>query len=250
MGISVGGCSFHNGSLAAFARFAALAFIVSCCMAGCGSHADESSDVVANVVVSGSRVIIRPGPLPRRLLRDGRDFKVYDATDEMVRQIFSYATPIVLDASGSPSLSAKPFTGLQHPKMLLELRLNFCSLMDSSIVSTVLACESMERLELAGCHRIEPGKFAALHRLARLETLVLSGCRVNDVDLRALGASPSLQRIELWACTLITIEGVEALLLAPQLTFVDLTQCTQLPHAEVAALKRAFSNVHIVAPNE
>ncbi|CAE8616974.1 unnamed protein product [Polarella glacialis] len=98
-------------------------------------------------------------------------------------------------------------------------------------------------LSLVSCYGLSPEGLCTAFRAAgrnfsSLQTLVLGGCRADDLVCAALGeVCPSLTSLDLWNCERITDIGIDAFL-GTRLTQLNLRECANVSGNAVARLNR------------
>lgn len=170
---------------------------------------------------------------------DGVSLRLHNATDTLLDAALKATNPRALEFAGVKKVSSSPFLRLRAPERLTRLDLMGCGKLDRRIMQVLSNCSHLEKLNLTGCSGIPEGSFGVLGRLPKLTWLDLSGCNVGDVDLVAMAASDSFQEVDLWACDLISVEGLRTFVRIETLRQLDLTSCKQLSGADIAVLQQS-----------
>nr|XP_009296243.1 F-box/LRR-repeat protein 13 isoform X2 [Danio rerio] len=133
---------------------------------------------------------------------------------------------------------------------LRELDLSYClKITDLSLRRISQKCISLTNLALCFCENLTDNGFECLDKCSSLISLDISGCKIHDKGLSALGANPSLRKLSAAECVFITDIGIKMFCrLCQRLELLDVCQCVRLSDRAIKALSffcRTIATVRI-----
>ncbi|XP_050956298.1 dynein regulatory complex subunit 6 [Labeo rohita] len=133
---------------------------------------------------------------------------------------------------------------------LRELDLSYCpKLTDLSLKRITQKCSSLTHLSVCFCENLTDNGFECLNSCTSLNSLDITGCKIHDKGLAALGTNHSLRKLTATECVFITDNGIKMFCRqCHHLELLDVCQCVCLTDRAIKALSffcRTIATVRI-----
>ncbi|XP_018937712.2 dynein regulatory complex subunit 6 [Cyprinus carpio] len=133
---------------------------------------------------------------------------------------------------------------------LRELDLSYCpKLTDLSLKRITQKCSKLTHLSVCFCENLTDNGFECLDNCASLVSLDITGCKIHDKGLAALGTNHSLRKLTASECVFITDNGIKMFCQkCNRLELLDVCQCVCLSDRAIKALSficRTIATVRI-----
>ncbi|TRY83444.1 hypothetical protein DNTS_016198, partial [Danionella cerebrum] len=116
---------------------------------------------------------------------------------------------------------------------LQHLDLSYCPrVTDLSLRKITQKCSTLTQLSLCFCESLTDNGFESLEAWPSLVSLDITGCKIQDYGLAALGACPSLRQLTAAGCLCLTDTGIKC----PHLELLDVSHCVELSDKAIKAL--------------
>ncbi|XDV52965.1 hypothetical protein PO909_021596 [Leuciscus waleckii] len=121
---------------------------------------------------------------------------------------------------------------------LRELDLSYCpKVTDLSLKRITQRCSNLTHLAVCFCENLTDYGFECLDKCASLVSLDITGCKIHDKGLVALGANHSLRKLTANECVFITDNGIKMFCRqCPRLELLDVCHCVCLSDRAIKAL--------------
>ncbi|XP_016378661.1 F-box/LRR-repeat protein 13 [Sinocyclocheilus rhinocerous] len=133
---------------------------------------------------------------------------------------------------------------------LRELDLSYCpKLTDLSLTRITQKCSNLTNLSVCFCENLTDNGFECLDSCASLISLDITGCKIHDKGLAALGTNHSMRKLTAAECVFITDNGIKMFCqLCHRLELLDVCHCVCLSDRAIKALSffcRTIATVRI-----
>ncbi|XP_052454438.1 LOW QUALITY PROTEIN: dynein regulatory complex subunit 6 [Carassius gibelio] len=174
-------------------------------------------------------------------------------TDASLKSLGSLTKLCNLNISGCIKVTDMGIHYITEGASAVELRdldLSYCpKLTDLSLKRITQKCNKLTQLSVCFCENLTDNGFECLDICASLISLDITGCKIHDKGLAALGTNHSLRKLTASECVFITDNGIKMFCQnCKKLALLDVCQCERLSDRAIKALSffcRTIATVRI-----